>query len=200
MSSVFWNQRYAGDELAYGEAPNEFLARMASRFPLSGTALDIGAGEGRNALFLASRGLDLLAVDQSEVGMQKTQRRARERGLSMQTRAVDLQEFDAEENSFDVISSIFVHLPATLRAAVHQRVRSWLRPGGVFLLEAYAPDQIRRNTGGPRDPSLLAPLEVILGELAGLEIEHQAALVREVREGRFHTGEASVVQILARKK
>jgi SAM-dependent methyltransferase len=131
--------------------------------------------------------------------MQKAQRLAQERGLTLRTRAVDLQDFDAERNSFDVISSIFVHLPATLRAAVHKRVADWLKPGGVFLLESYAPDQIERGTGGPKDPSLLAALETILRELVGLEVEHQAALVRNVSEGRFHTGEASVVQILARK-
>lgn len=199
MSSTFWNQRYATDELAYGEAPNEFLAQMADRLPTGGRALDIGAGEGRNALFLASRGFDVIAMDQSEVGMQKAQQLARDRGLSLHTQVVDLQEFDAEHDSFDVISSIFVHLPRALRAAVHQRVPSWLKPGGVFLLEAYAPDQIERSTGGPKDPSLLAPLEVILGELGGLKIERQAALIRNVCEGRFHSGEASVIQILARK-
>jgi len=200
MSSTFWNQRYSGDDLAYGKAPNDFLAQMADRFPNQGRALDIGAGEGRNALFLASLGLDVLAIDQSEVGMQKAQRLARERGLLLRAQAADLQDFDAEPNSFDVISSIFVHLAATLRAAVHKNVATWLKPGGVFLLEAYAPDQIGRNTGGPKDPSLLAPLETLLAELAGLKIEHQAALVRNITEGRFHTGEASVVQVVGRKR
>jgi SAM-dependent methyltransferase len=98
----------------------------------------------------------VLAVDQSEVGLQKAQRLAHERGFTLRTRAVDLQEFDAEPNSFDVVSSIFVHLRAMLRAVVHKRVGAWLKPGGVFLFEAYAPDQIERSTGGPKDPSLLA--------------------------------------------
>ena len=200
MSSTFWDERYAGDDLAYGEAPNDFLLSMADRFPSFGQALDIGAGEGRNALFVATRGFDVLAVDQSEVGMQKAQRLAQQRGLKLRTRAVDLQEFDAKPGSFDVITSIFVHLPATLRAAIHKRLAAWLKPGGIFLLEAYAPDQIERETGGPKDPSLLASLEVILGELGGLQIEHQAALVRNVSEGRLHTGQASVVQVLARNR
>lgn len=199
MTSSFWDARYSGDELVYGEAPNEYLVQMSARFPRTGDALDIAAGEGRNALFLASLGLNVLAVDQSEVGMQKTQRLARARGLSVRTQAIDLHDFNAEDNSFDVISSISVHLPTSLRASVHRRVRTWLKPGGVFVLEAYAPDQIARDTGGPKDPLLLAPLEIILSELEGLEIEHQAALVRVVSEGRFHTGEASVVQVLARK-
>jgi cyclopropane fatty-acyl-phospholipid synthase-like methyltransferase len=199
MSSSFWNERYAADGLVYGATPNGFLSLMASRLPRSGRALDIGAGEGRNALFLASLGLDVLAVDQSAVGMQKTQRLARERGLALRTQAIDLTNFDAEHNSFDVITSIFVHLPTALRAAVHARVRSWLKPGGLFLLEAYAPDQIQRDTGGPKDPSLLAPLATILSEFDGLTIEHHAALVRNVSEGQFHSGDASVVQVLARK-
>jgi SAM-dependent methyltransferase len=200
MSAEFWNERYADEKLVYGDAPNDFLASVADRLPKAGQALDIGAGEGRNALFLASRGLSVLAVDQSEVGLRKARRLAQERGLTLRTQVVDLQEFDAAPNSFDVVSSIFCHLPATLRAVVHQRVSTWLKPGGLFLLEAYAPDQIERDTGGPKDPSLLAPLQVILGELDGLKIEHQAALVRNVCEGSFHTGEASVVQLLARKR
>jgi SAM-dependent methyltransferase len=199
MSNTFWNQRYAAGELIYGDAPNDFLVQMAGRLPRSGLALDIGAGQGRNALFLASRGLDVLAVDQSEVGMRKAQQLAQSRNLTLRTQAADLQEFDAEPTSFDVVSSIFVHLPAALRALVHRRVRAWLRPGGLFLLEAYAPDQIERFTGGPKDPALLASLDVILSELSGMQIEHQAALVRTVSEGQYHTGEASVVQVLARK-
>jgi len=199
MSSTFWDQRYGGDDLAYGEAPNEFLAHMADRVASGGCALDIAAGEGRNALFWASRGFEVLAVDQSEVGMRKAQRLAHGRGLKLRTQAVDLQDFDAEPGSFDVISSTFVHLPAALRAQVHGRIGSWLKPGGVFLLEAYAPDQLKRDTGGPKDPLLLAPLEVIVAELTGLKIEHQASLLRIVCEGQFHTGEASVVQVMARK-
>lgn len=200
MTSTFWNERYGGEDLVYGGEPNDFLARVADRFPAHGRALDIGSGQGRNALFLAFRGLDVLAVDQSEVGLQRAQLLARERGLTLRTQAVDLQDFDAEHNSLDVVSSIFVHLPRDLRETVHRRVATWLKPGGLFVLEAYSPDQLSRDTGGPKDPLLLAPLNVIVAELQGLEILHQAALVRNVAEGQFHSGDASVVQVLARKK
>lgn len=199
MSSSFWDDRYSAAELVYGAAPNDFLVQAAAKFPPQGRALDIGAGEGRNALFLAARGLDTLAVDQSAVGMSKAQAIAHQRGLALRTEAADLNDLEAPAGSFDVISSIFVHLPGALRATVHRRVVEWLRPGGLFVLEAYSPDQLKRDTGGPKDPALLAPLEVIVRELRGLTFEHQAALVRPVNEGSFHTGEASVVQVIARK-
>lgn len=200
MTQAFWDDRYASSELVYGAAPNEFLVQMSGHMPRIGAALDIGAGEGRNALFLASLGLDVLAVDQSAVGMQKAGRLAAERGLRLATRAVDLAVFAAEPASLDVVTSIFVHLPTTLREHVHRGVCAWLKPGGVFVLEAYAPDQIRRGTGGPKDPSMLASLETLKGELPGLRIEHEAAVVRNVVEGSFHSGEASVVQLVARKE
>jgi hypothetical protein len=75
MSAEFWNERYSADDLVYGDAPNDFLASTADRFPATGDALDIGAGDGRNALFLASCGLNALAVDQSEVESSNSCRR-----------------------------------------------------------------------------------------------------------------------------
>jgi SAM-dependent methyltransferase len=202
MTTGFWDQRYASDSLIYGPTANDFLIAtlQSRRLPKGGKALDIGAGEGRNALYLASLGLDVVAVDQSSVGMQKAARLATERDLPLRTQAADLADFEAGAASLDVVSSIFVHLPRELRAVVHARVASWLRPGGVFILEAYAPEQITRGTGGPKDPALLAPLDVIVSELAGLTIEHGARLTRVVKEGEFHTGEAEVVQVVASQR
>ncbi len=199
MQANFWDQRYASSTLVYGEAPNEFLASVAPRLPATGRALDIGAGEGRNALFLASRGLDVLAIDQSAVGLQKAQRLAAERALRLTTQVADLSDFDPPPASFDVVSSIFVHLPSPLRARVHAHIRDWLKPGGQFILEAYAPEQLQRGTGGPKDPDMLASLDALLADFHDFEIVHKAALVRNVVEGTFHSGEAAVAQIFAIK-
>lgn len=199
MNSDFWNQRYAAEGLAYGEAPNEFLVSVADRLPKTGKAIDIGAGEGRNAIYLAQHGLDVLAMDQSEVGMRKAADRATSLGLALRTSVADLQDFDAGAGTLDLVTSFFVHLPSPLRALVHRRVAKWLKPGGLFVLEAFAPEQLARNTGGPRDAARLASLETIVAELKGLTIEHKLALVRNVSEGQFHSGEAAVIQVIARK-
>lgn len=199
MQPEFWNQRYGAHDLVYGSEPNDFVAQVADRLPQRGSAIDLGAGEGRNAIFLAARGLDVLAVDQSDVGLQKAARLAGERGLTLRTEVADLDRFDAAPASIDVVTSVFVHLPQPVRAPLHARVRSWLRPGGVLVLEAFAPEQCARGNGGPSDPGRYASLDALLAELHGLEIEHAAAIVREVSEGVFHSGESPVVQVLARK-
>lgn len=199
MEKQFWNQRYAGDDLVYGRAPNTFLKSLDDQLPANGTALDLGAGEGRNALYLASMGLDVLAVDQSEVGMAKARKLAERRGLSLRTQAVDLTDFDAPPASFNIITNIFVHLPSALRARVFAKVVHWLKPGGRFILEQYTPDQLKRDTGGPKDADRLAYLDDLLTELPGLHIEHRAQCVRDVSEGQPHTGLADVVQIIASK-
>lgn len=200
MSSHFWNDRYAASGLVYGAAPNELLVQASVRFPKQGKAIDLGAGEGRNALYLASLGLEVLAVDQSDVGLRKAESLAAERGLKISTRAADLRDFDVAPGSVDVVSAIFVHLPRELREAVHRRVVQWLSAGGVFVLESYAPEQLCRDTGGPKDPDMLPSLETLEKELAGLAFEHRASLVRNVIEGDFHSGESAVVQIVARKR
>lgn len=197
MEADFWNDRYASHDSVYSEAPNDFVAESAGRMPVSGLAIDLGAGEGRNALFLASRGLDTLAVDQSEVGLAKASSLAAARGLALRTMVADLDRFDTDPGTVAVVTSVFVHLPAEIRAPLHARVREWLAPGGVFVLEAFAPEQAARTTGGPSDPARFAPLDTLIGELEGLRIDHGATLTRRLREGPFHDAESPVVQMLA---
>ena len=91
MEPQRWDARYAEPGFAYGDAPNDFLAAVAKQIP-AGPVLTIGEGEGRNAMFLASLGDDVLAVDQSEVGLTKARRRAEERGLTVRTQAADLRD------------------------------------------------------------------------------------------------------------
>jgi len=193
-----WDERYSQPGFAYGTEPNDFLASVADRLPL-GPVLTIGEGEGRNAVFLAGLGYEVVAIDQSEVGLAKTRQRANERGVPVQTVQADLRDYPIEPDAWAGIVSIFCHLPPSIRVPLHAAVVRGLRPGGIFILEAYTPRQLGRGTGGPPSAELLVSLDELTRELAGLKFLHARELEREVREGTYHTGLASVVQVVARR-
>ncbi len=198
-TSEMWDSRYAGHDYAFGTEPNDFLASVADGLPAGGRVLCLGDGEGRNGVFLATRGHDVTAVDLSAVGLEKAQGLAAERGVAITTVVADLAEFDIGREEWDAVVSIFCHLPPALRADVHRRVVEGLRPGGVLALEAYTPAQIGRGTGGPSDPELTPTADALRREFAGLEFEVLRETERDIHEGRLHDGPSAVVQVLAVK-
>ena len=193
-----WNERYASDDYAYGTEPNSFLASNAK--VLIGPVLSLAEGEGRNAVFLASLGLDVLAIDGSEVGLAKARALAASRGLAIQTEVADLTTYEPRESSFGSVVSISAHLPSIIRKRLHRLVERCLKPGGIMLLEAYTIAQLARNTGGPKDPDLLMACSEIEIEFPNCDLILSQEIEREVVEGKFHTGLASVVQFIARRK
>ncbi len=193
-----WNERYQSNEFAYGTEPNSFLAQNAHL--LIGPVLSLAEGEGRNAVFLASLGFDVLGVDGSAVGLAKAQQLAASRGLAIRTEVADLATFVPPESSFGSVISISAHLPSLIRKRLHRLVERCLKPGGIMLLEAYTPAQLARNTGGPKDPDMLMTRAELQQEFPNCEPILSQEIEREVVEGKFHTGLASVVQFIARKK
>lgn len=192
-----WNARYSRPGFVYGTEPNDFLVAEASRIP-SGRVLSLGEGEGRNAVYLAGLGYDVLAVDSSRVGLRKARQLAAERGVKIRTVAADLSDFELEPRAWEGIVSIFCHLPPPLRRRVHRGVARGLLPGGVFILEAYTPRQLAYGTGGPPTTDLLLSLNDLRAELPGLELLVAREVEREVLEGSHHTGLGHVVQVVAR--
>jgi SAM-dependent methyltransferase len=190
-----WDARYSQPGFAYGTEPNEFLVGAAGQIPV-GPVLSLGEGEGRNAAYLAGLGHRVVAVDQSEVGLAKARQLAVDRGLTLETVRADLAEYPIEPGAWAGIVSIFCHLPRRIREPLYAAIVRGLRPGGVLVLEAYTPNQIGRDTGGPKDPDLLVSLATLTAELAGIEFVHARELDRDVREGAYHTGVASVVQVI----
>ena len=139
-------------------------------------------------------------MDQSTVGMAKAGDLAAVRGVPLVTAVGDLAHFDLGADKWDNIVSIFGHLPGPLRRDVHRRVVEALRPGGIFLLEAFSPGQLgTKGTGGPSDPDMLLTVEKLTAELAGLEIMFAREIMRPVNEGDYHKGDCAVVQFVARK-
>jgi SAM-dependent methyltransferase len=170
-----WNERYSEPGYAYGTEPNDFLVQ------------------------LAGLGFEVTAVDTSSVGLEKAESLARERGVTIETINADLTDYPLEAGSWQGIVSIFCHLPPVVRAALHERCLRGLAPEGVFVLEGFTPRQLELGTGGPRSRELLMELDIIRQELPGLRLEIAREIEREVVEGKYHRGQAAVVQILAVK-
>jgi SAM-dependent methyltransferase len=194
-----WDARYAEEGWAFGTEPNDFLREQAHLLP-PGRVLCLAEGQGRNAVWLAQRGHDVTAMDQSAFGLEGARRLAAERGVSITTVRADLAEFEIEPGAWAGIVSIFAHVTGDLRARVHAKVEKGLAPGGVFLLEAYRPEQIGRGTGGPAEDERMVNLERLRRELPTLEFVVAREIDREVLEGHRHHGMSSVVQLVARRR
>lgn len=193
-----WNDVYGDNDYYYGTEPNDFLVEHVGK--LKGRILSLAEGEGRNAVFMAERGLDVLAVDGSEVGLRKTQELAGCRNVQVDILLTDLNDFVPPANSVDGVLSVFAHLPSASRRALHQRCEQALKPGGIFMLEGYSQVQLSRTTGGPKNPDMLFSLEELLKDFSDSEMLLGQEIDREVLEGRGHTGMASVVQLIMRKR
>jgi SAM-dependent methyltransferase len=195
-----WDERYAATDFYYGAEPNDFLRAQAATLPPRGRVLCLAEGEGRNAVFLSGLGHAVTAVDGSAVGLAKARRLAAEHGTAISAVVADLEDFVIEPVAWDAIVSIWCHLPRDLRARVHRACVVGLRPGGIFLLEAYTPQQLAFGTGGPATADLMPTLAQLRAELAGLEVLRATELERTVHEGQGHHGPSAVVQILARAR
>jgi SAM-dependent methyltransferase len=196
MSSQFWDERYRADEYAYGREPNEFLRAEAHRIA-PGRVLCLAEGEGRNAVYLAGLGHEVTAVDFSVEGLRKAERLAREQQVEIATVHADLATYEPEGSAFTGVVAIWAHLPPSVRRHVHAWIPRALREGGVYILEAYTPQQLAFNTGGPRDAALLMTLVGLKEELSPLTIEIGREVEREVHEGGFHGGPSATVQLVA---
>ena len=190
-----WDERYALEGWAFGTDPNDFLRQEAHRIP-PGRVLCLGEGEGRNAVFLAEQGHEVVGVDRSQVGMDKAQGLAQEREVLIETVVSSIEDFDLTEGEWQGIISIFFHLPPELRKKIHRSVVRGLAPGGILILEAFTPQQLEFGTGGPPYAERLISLATLEEELDGLELLVAQETEREVHEGRMHTGRGSVVQVV----
>lgn len=197
MTGPSWDARFAGADFFYGTAPNDFLAEHAAELP--GPVLSLAEGEGRNAVFMAELGLDVLGVDLAATGLKKAECLAAERGVRIRTLQADLAEYAPDVAAWGSVVSIFAHLPSAVRARLYPSIEAALRPGGLLLMEAYSEAQLPRDTGGPKDVDMLMSVEKVRAGFPGLEPVLLRETEREVREGQGHTGFASVVQFIGRK-
>jgi SAM-dependent methyltransferase len=195
-----WNQRFDTEDYVYGTEPNDFLKEQCRKLARPGMrALSIGDGEGRNGVWLAQQGLNVLAVDSSDVGLRKAERLAKSRNTRIETVCQDLLAWDWPKAEFDLAAAIFIHFRPEARRAVHASLMEALRPGGVLILEAFRPAQLDFHSGGPKDADLLYTAEMLAEDFAEADILELEETLRELDEGPFHQGTAAVVRLAARK-
>jgi SAM-dependent methyltransferase len=180
MDATAWDERYDGTELVWSAGPNAFVAAQLADHP-RGRALDLAAGEGRNAIWLAEQGFAVEALDFSEVAARKGRELAAHRGVEVTFTVADVTEPFGIEPA-DVVLIAYLHLPREVEREVLHRAAALVAPGGTFLLVAHARRNLADGVGGPPDPALLPTPQEVTDALAGtgLEVVEAGEVTREV--------------------
>lgn len=195
-----WDERYAVDHFVFGEEPNAFLKSCAGYLRPVMRVLALADGKGRNGVWLAQQGLDVLSTDISARAQEKARRLATERGVSVDFELVDLASWSWPEQQFDLVVAIFIQFadPA-LREAIFAGIKRTLKPGGLLLLEGYRPEQVGYGTGGPPTAENMYTLSLLGEAFAGFEIISLVAYDAEIEEGVGHRGKSALIDLVARK-
>lgn len=186
MSVEMWNDRYAGRDLVWSAAPNQFLVTEVDSLS-PGRALDLGCGEGRNAVWLAEQGWDVTAVDFSDVGVGKGREMAAKRGVEVNWVVEDLNSYRPPAGAFDLVIDFYIHLPPDQRQALTRKGATAVAPGGTLLIVGHHLDNLEAGYGGPQDPAVLHLPAVISSGLGDLGIVKAERVERAVAtdEGSF---------------
>jgi SAM-dependent methyltransferase len=177
-----WNARYAARELIWSAEPNRFLVAETQDLTPA-RALDIGAGEGRNALWLAARGWKVTAVDFSEVAISKGRRIADDKDIDIEWVVADLRTYSPPERGFDLVIEMYVQVPEPLRRDVWRRAADAVAPGGTLLIVGHDLTNLEHGYGGPRNPASLFTPDDVTEAIEGLDVVRAERVDRPVEGG-----------------
>lgn len=192
-----WNNRFNSTEYFYGKEPNDFFKEEIEKLT-AGKILFVAAGEGRNAVYAAKLGWDVDAIDYSEVGKQKAERLAEENDVSINYQIEDVFYYSFPLNYYDVIVSVNFHFEEEVREHFNQKIIDSLKPNGRIILQVFDKEQIKKNSGGPKDINLLYTLEDIVNSFYDLEFElfvkeNTTRFIDDVKK------EASIIRFIGKK-
>lgn len=179
MDASAWNDRYGQAELVWSAGPNAFVADHVGALP-PGRALDVACGEGRNALWLAARGWDVVGIDFSDVAIDKARRIGGHRGVEVDWRVGDVTDAGAVDGTFDLVLVAYLHLPEVEMDPLLAELVDRVAPGGRLLVLGHHVDNLERGYGGPPDRAVLQDPEHIAERLDDLEIERAEMVTRTV--------------------
>lgn len=196
-----WDQRFAkADGYLFGTEPNRFLAAEAHRLKPGQRVLCLADGEGRNGVFLAGRGQDVLSVDISPIALAKARALAVERCVALKFEEANLATWDWPVDAFDGVVAIFIQFAGpALRGRIFHRIEACLKPGGLLLIEGYRPEQLAYGTGGPPDAENMYTEALLREAFAGMEILSLRAYDAAIEEGGAHEGMSALIDLVAAK-
>lgn len=194
---AIWNEKFSSEEYLYGKEPNEFLKEeLEKRKP--GKIIFLGEGEGRNAVYAAKLGWNVTAVDASEEGKKKAIKLANENNVTINYLVDDVFKFEINEK-FDAVVMIFLHVHDDLKESLHKKAISLLNTNGEIILEAFEKDQLKYNSGGPKNIDLLYDLQTIAEDFIDLDFIKLSKEEIDLNEGIGHIGKAVVVRFIGKK-
>jgi len=195
-----WEDRYRVPDYVFGTEPNYFLVSCKALLPRSGKALAVADGEGRNGIWLAEQGLEVLSLDFSPSAQEKARALAKQRGVTLTIAQADVHTWDYPEAAFDVVVEIFTQFSTPdERAKKWAGMRKALKRGGLLIIQGYTPKQLQYGTGGPKQVENLytrAMLEEAFRDFRDMKIVEEEI---EIYEGTSHGGMSAVINLTARK-
>ena len=196
-----WNKRFAGGDYLFGTVPNHWLCEHAAVWQPGGRVLCVADGEGRNSVWLASRGLIVDAFDVAEMGVAKARRLAAAQGVSVNFTIADSDAFAWPHAAYDGVAAIFVQFadPA-MRERLFSNIIGSIRPGGTLVLQGYTPKQLEYRTGGPPHESHLYTEAMLRAAFAEMEIIELREYEAEIAEGAGHSGQSALIGMVARRR
>ena len=195
-----WDDKYNKEEFHYGLKPNDFLVETRNHWVKCSNALCLGAGEGRNEIYLLENNVKVLALDLSKVGLEKFNKLALSRGLSnYEILCSRIEDVKFGSQKFDLITAIWFHGDKDFKKVLFQTVQERLNKGGFFIMEVYTPEQLKYGTGGPPSAEMMYCKSDVESDLKGFEFYISEEVIRDVKEGVGHSGQSSVLRVCAKK-
>ena len=177
-----WDARYEEKGALWGVEPNRFLAEIVDGLE-PGTALDLGCGQGRNSLWLASRGFTVTGLDLSPVAIAQARAIAAEHDVDATFESADLTSWDPDGRVWDLVVLTYLHLSGERRPVVHGAAKRAVAPGGLLVVIAHHRDNFENGVGGPPVPDLLFTEQQLADDFADFEILRNEKAIRETDHG-----------------
>lgn len=198
-----WDERYDSEQFAYGTDPNHYLKEQLNKLS-PGHILFPAEGEGRNAVFAATKGWNVSAFDISANGQKKAFQLAEQNHVNIDYQVGELSTLNYQKEQFDVIALIYAHFPASVKSSIHQMLNQYLHKGGFIIFEAFSKNHLEyiakdEKVGGPKDIESLFSIDEIKADFPDYNIVELTETEIDLNEGLFHNGTGSVIRFVGQK-